>query len=383
MNEHGSDEQGSGSRGATRSPSGSGAERVITLTDVEGLAAERIDPHWLEYFAGGAGDERTLRANLEAFRRRQLRQRVLCGIEHASTAATVLGHELAAPIVVAPVAYQQMAHPEGEEGMARAALATGTALCLSTFATVEPAAVAAAAPGGARFFQVYVFRDHGVTRELIDQALDAGFTAIFLTVDLPVVGSRDRERRVRWTFPEDSLPAIGHALRRGMDVHGLELVDPALDWTYLEHLAASVAVPVVVKGVLDPEDAVLAAEHGAAGVVVSNHGGRQLDGAAASLDALEPIVEAVGSRLEVFLDGGVRRGTDVATALALGAKAVLVGRMPIWGLGAAGEDGARIVLELLRDELAVALHLSGCGSVAELDPTRLVRPRAAVEFPAQ
>lgn len=345
----------------------------LTLTDVEARAGERLDPLWRAYFGGGAGAERTLRDNVVAFGRWSLRQRVLRGIEAVSTGVTVLGHALASPVVVAPVAYQRMAHPDGEEGMARAAAAAGSALCLSTFATASPADVAAAAPGSTRFLQVYVFRDHGVTAELVAQALDAGFSAVFLTADLPVLGPRDRERRLRWTFPEQSLPAVRHALERGVAGSGMGLLDPALDWRYLERLCASVPVPVVVKGVLEADDARLAAEHGAAGVVVSNHGGRQLDGVPATIDALPAIVEAAGDRLEVLLDGGIRRGTDVALALALGARAVLAGRAPLWGLAAGGEEGARTVLELLRDELAVALHLAGCRTVAEIGPGSVSR----------
>jgi isopentenyl diphosphate isomerase/L-lactate dehydrogenase-like FMN-dependent dehydrogenase len=347
----------------------------LTLTDVEELAAARIDPDWFEYFAGGSGDERTLRANRSAFDGYLLRQRVLCGIESASPATTVLGHDVAAPLVVAPVAYQRMAHADGEEGMARAAEAAGVPICLSTFATASAPDVAAAAPGAVRFLQVYVLRDRGITDELIAQAVAAGFSAVFLTVDIPAVGSRDRERRIHWTFPEESLPAVRYAQERGVTAgEGLAILDPTIDWAYLEQLCSSVTVPVVVKGVLDPEDAVLAAEHGAAGIVVSNHGGRQLDAALASIDALPRIVDAVGDRLEVLVDGGIRRGTDVAVALALGARAVLVGRAPLWGLGAGGEEGARTVLELLRDELAVTLHMAGCRTVAELGQGSLERP---------
>jgi isopentenyl diphosphate isomerase/L-lactate dehydrogenase-like FMN-dependent dehydrogenase len=345
-------------------------DAAITLTDVEQLAAERLDPGWYGYFAGGSGDERTMRANVEAFARRQLRQRVLTGLEQVSTETTVLGHRLSAPLVVAPVAYQRLAHEDGEEGMARAAQAAGVGFWLSTFATSSPVDVSAAAPGCARFLQVYVMRDRGITDELIAQALDAGFSGVALTVDLPVVGMRDRERRVRWTLPEGRLPAVQHALERGWTPGELWL-DPSLDWAYLERLCGSLAVPVVVKGVLDREDARLAADHGAAGVVVSNHGGRQLDGAPASLDALPAVVDAVGGRLEVLLDGGVRRGSDVLVALALGARAVLVGRQPLWGLAAGGEEGARTVLELLREELAVALHLTGCADVGQLGPEQL------------
>jgi isopentenyl diphosphate isomerase/L-lactate dehydrogenase-like FMN-dependent dehydrogenase len=346
----------------------------LTLTDLEQLAGAVLDPHWREYFAGGSGDERTLRANVDHFASWRLRQRVLCGIEEVSTAVTVLGHELTLPLVVAPVAYQRMAHADGEEGMARAAAAAGAGMCLSTFATASPADVTAAASVGARFLQVYVFRDHGITNELIAQALDVGFTAVFLTVDIPVLGSRDRERRIEWTFPEDSLPAMRYALTRGVGSAGLEVLDPALDWAYLERLCASVPVPVVVKGVLEPEDAVLAAEHGAAGVVVSNHGGRQLDGVAATIEALPAIVEAVDDRLEVLLDGGIRRGTDIALALALGARAVLAGRSPLWGLAVGGAAGAQTVLELLREEFAVALHLTGCRAAGDLERRHVTRP---------
>ena len=348
-------------------------ETPLTLSDVEALALARMDPDWGEFLTGGAGTERTMRENVAAFAAWRLRQRVLCGIESASTATTVLGHPVASPIVVAPVAYQRMAHPDGEEGLARAAAAAGSPFCLSTFATASPAAVAAAAPRCTRFLQVYVFRDHGITAELIAEAIDAGFSAVFLTVDLPMPGPRDRERRIRWSFDDSTLPAVGRAVAADTTGEALDLVDPALDWAYLERLVSSVDVPIVVKGVLDPEDAVLAAEHGAAGIVVSTHGGRQLDGAMPTLEALPGIVDAVGDRLEVLLDSGIRRGTDVATALALGARAVLAGRMPVWGLAARGEDGARDVLELLREELATALHFIGCRSVDELSAANLVR----------
>ncbi len=340
----------------------------LTLSDVESLAVARMDPDWAAYLGGGAGAERTLRGNVEAFESWRLRQRVLRGIDTVSTSTTVLGQAVSSPVVVAPVAYQGLAHADGEMGMARAAAAVGSALCLSTFSNASTSEVAAAAPEGFHFLQVYVFRDHGVTNELIAQALDVGFSAVFLTVDLPVVGMRDRERRIHWTFSDDSLPAVGYARERGIAGESLEMLDPALDWAYLERLASSLPVPVVVKGVLDPDDAVLAAEHGAAGVVVSNHGGRQLDGAAPTLEALPAVAAAVGDRLEVLFDGGIRRGTDVAMALALGADAVLAGRAPVWGLAAGGEVGARAVLELLREELAVALHLTGCPAAAELGP---------------
>src|SRR5262249_34473303 len=252
--------------------------------------------------------------------------------------------------------------------MGAAAAAAGAAICLSTFATASPADVAAAAPDVVRFLQVYVFSDRGITEELIAQAVDAGFSAVFLTVDLAALGMRDRERRVEWALPEDELPAVQYAISRGFAVSGLDdIFDPALDWAYLERLCSTVRVPVVVKGVLEADDARRAADCGAAGVVVSNHGGRQLDAAPATLDALPGVVDAVGDRLEVLLDGGVRRGSDILVARALGARGVLAGRMPLWGLAAGGREGAQTVLELLREELEISLHLVGCRSIDEVD----------------
>jgi len=339
----------------------------ITLAGVEQLAAAELDPDWYGYFAGGSGAERTLERNVAAFARHRLRQRVLPGIEQVSTETTFFGHLLAAPIVVAPIAYQRVVHADGEEGMARAAAAAGVGMCLSTFASTAPRDVSAAAPDATRFLQVYVFRDHGVTAELIAQAVDAGFSAVFLTVDLAALGMRDRERRVNWTFPEDDLPSVQYAISRGIAADGFDVwLDPALEWGYLERLCIATPVPVVVKGVMDPEDARLAALHGAAGVVVSNHGGRQLDGASATVDALPAIVEAAGDQLSVMLDSGVRRGSDILVALALGAKGVLVGRQPLWGLAAGGEEGARTVLELLKEELEISMHLAGCRSLDEV-----------------
>ena len=352
---------------------------TITLADVEQLAAARLDPDWYQYFAGGAGAERTLRDNEAAFERQRLRQPVLLGIDSVSTETTLFGHSLAAPLLVAPVAYQRMAHADGEEGMARAAGAAGVGICLSTFSTAAPDQVAAAAPDAVRFLQVYVFRDHGVTDELIAQAIEAGFSGVFLTVDLAALGMRDRERRVHWVLPEDDLPAVRYARSRGVgsDGDGVDgLNDPALDWSYVEHLCSTFPVPVVVKGVLEPEDARRAAEHGAAGVVVSNHGGRQLDGAPATVDALPAVAEAAGDQLEVLLDGGIRRGADVLIALARGARGVLAGRQPLWGLAAGGAEGAREVLELLREELEISMHLTGCRSIAEIGPNVLATIRS-------
>jgi isopentenyl diphosphate isomerase/L-lactate dehydrogenase-like FMN-dependent dehydrogenase len=307
---------------------------------------------------------------VEAYRRWQLRPRVLVDVAGCTTSTTVLGHELSMPLLVAPVAFQRVAHPDGEVGMARAAAAVGTGMCLSTLATSTPAEVAQT--GVIRWFQLYVFRDEGVTRELVAHAVDAGFTALVLTVDTPVLGRRERDYRTGFTIPpEITVASLGQG---GVTPHGaFALMSESVSWHDVEQLASECGLPVLVKGVLTHEDARLACEHGAAGIVVSNHGGRQLDGVAATIDALPEVVEEVAGRVEVLVDGGIRRGTDVVKAVALGATAVLAGRAPLWGLAAAGEAGARHVLELLRDEILLALKLVGAASPADVGRDRVSR----------
>jgi isopentenyl diphosphate isomerase/L-lactate dehydrogenase-like FMN-dependent dehydrogenase len=345
----------------------------LNVWDYEALAAQRLDAGAHGYFAGGAGDELTLRWNVEAYMRWQLRPRVLVDVSGCTAATTVLGHQLSMPLVVAPVAFQRVAHPDGEVGMARAAASVGTAMCLSTMATATPADVAAT--GAIRWFQLYVFRDFGVTRELVAKAVDAGFTALVLTVDTPVLGRRERDFRTGFTIPpEIEVASLG---RGNLSPHEVfSWVSQNVTWRDIGRLAEEAGLPVLVKGVQTHEDAALACAHGAAGIVVSNHGGRQLDGVSATIDALPEVVEAVAGRLPVLLDGGIRRGTDVVKALALGASAVLAGRAPLWGLAADGENGARRVLELLRDEILVALQLVGATSPA--DVTRAHVQRAGV-----
>jgi isopentenyl diphosphate isomerase/L-lactate dehydrogenase-like FMN-dependent dehydrogenase len=342
----------------------------LNVWDYERLAAERLEPGAHGYYAGGAGDELTLGDNVEAYRRWILRPRMLVDVETCTTATTVLGQEISMPLLVAPVAFQRVAHPDGEVGMARAALGADTIMCLSTLATSTPADVAAT--GAKRWFQLYVFRDEGITRELIAQARECGFTALVLTIDAPVRGNRERDLRSSFTVPPDiSVASLG---RGGVTPRQVfEMISPSLTWRDLERIAGEAGLPLLVKGVLTSEDAQLAREHGAAGIVVSNHGGRQLDGVAATIDALPEVVEAVGDRLEVLVDGGIRRGSDVVKALAHGARAVLAGRAPLWGLAAGGEPGARHVLELLRDEIRLALQLVGCTSPAGVTRQHVAR----------
>ena len=336
----------------------------INVADYERVAAERLDAGTLGYFAGGAGDERTLRENVEAYQRWRLRYRVLVDVAETTTATTVLGAEVSMPVLVAPVAFQSLAHPDAEPGMARAAAAAGTVMCLSSIATARPAEVAAAAPQGRRWFQLYCFRDRSVTQALLYEAVESGFEAILLTVDAPRAGRRERDLRSGFRV-DATAPAIAAACGTDAELTTAEifaLVDDALTWDDLERLAAGSELPVLVKGVVRGDDAELALEHGAAGIVVSNHGGRQLDSSPATIDALAEVADAVGGRGEVLVDGGIRRGTDVVVALALGASAVLVGRPALWGLAVDGEAGARGVLEALRSELELALALLGCPS---------------------
>jgi isopentenyl diphosphate isomerase/L-lactate dehydrogenase-like FMN-dependent dehydrogenase len=357
-------------------------EGLINAADFERAAAERLEAGVLGYFAGGAGDEVTLGENVDAWRRWRLRPRMLAGNSQWRTTATVLDAEASMPILVAPVAYQRLVDEQGEIAMARAAAELGTVMCLSTLATVRPSEVAAGAPDGRRWFQLYCFKDEMITRALMEEAVASGFEAIVVTVDAPPGGNRERDLRTGFKIPEGlGVPSVESALGSGRAVTIEEtfgLMEPALTWAHLEELASDDSVPVLVKGVLSAEDALLAIDHGAAGVVVSNHGGRQLDCVQATADVLPEVVDAIEGRGAVLVDGGIRRGIDVAIALALGADAVLVGRPALWGLAVGGAEGAQRVLELLRDELELALALCGCSCPDELTRAHVIRSPAPV-----
>jgi len=353
----------------------------INVADFARLAAEKLEQGPLDYFAGGAGDEITLRENVEAWGHWRLRPRVLNDVREVSTATEVLGKPVAMPVLVAPVAYQRMAHPEAEVGMAAGTAGAGTVMCLSTLSTTRPAEVAAAAPGARRWFQLYAFKDEAVTKALMEEAIEAGFEAIVVTADAPPGGNRERDRRNGFTLPQElGTPSLTAAVGgdKSLSIEDtFALMNHALTWADVEDLASECSVPVLVKGILTPEDAELALEHGAAGVVASNHGGRQLDRSLATADALPEIADSVKGRGTLLVDGGIRRGIDVATALALGADAVLVGRPALWGLAAAGREGVAEVLELLRAELGLALGLCGCTSVSQLSRAHVRRAPVA------
>jgi 4-hydroxymandelate oxidase len=354
------------------------ASPPVTIGEYEERAREVLEPSAFDYYVGGAEDERTIADNRAAFGRWVLRPRVLVDVSERDLSTTVLGRPVALPVLAAPTALHALAHPEGEVATARGIAAAGTLLVLSSLASRTMEDVAAT--GVPRWFQLYVQRDRAVTEELVRRADAAGYGAIVLTADLPVVGARDRDTRNAFTIPE----GIGYAnlhVQRPPDTGESDLAafiafqgDAALDWDRVVELRSLTSLPFVLKGVLRGDDASRAADAGFEGVVVSNHGGRQLDGSIASMDALPEVVEAVDGRAEVYLDGGVRRGTDVLKALALGARAVLIGRPVLWGLAASGEEGVAHVLSLLQAELDAAMGIAGCPNVGEIDAD-LVRRR--------
>lgn len=372
-------------------------DELLNLADYEFAARQRLERMVFDYYASGAMDEITLRENQRAFGRLRLRYRVLQAVSRRDLSISLLGRSLSLPVLVAPTAFQRMAHPDGELATARAAAAAGSVMVLSTLSNTAIEEVARAARqavmekggGGTEngeggtplWFQLYVYRDRGVTEALVRRAEAAGCEAIAFTVDAPLWGRRERDVRNRFRLPkglrvENLLPAGREAFPdsetdSGLAAYVASMFDPGLSWADLEWLCALTRLPVLVKGIVHPADARLAAEHGAAGVVVSNHGGRQLDSSLATIEALPGVAEAVAGvdRREGFcliLDGGVRRGTDVVKAIALGADAVAVGRPVLWGLAVAGEQGVAHVLTILRDELDLALGLCGCPSVADV-----------------
>jgi isopentenyl diphosphate isomerase/L-lactate dehydrogenase-like FMN-dependent dehydrogenase len=341
----------------------------LNVWDYERVFEETLDAGAFGYFTGGADDEVTLRDNVAAFSRWRLRPRMLVDVSAAHTQTTVLGTPVSMPLLVAPTAFQKMAHPDGEPATARAAAAAETVMTLSTIATAAPAEVNAAAPGAPRWFQLYWFKDEGVTRALIEQAVDADFKAIVLTIDAPgTLGRRERDLRTGFTV-DAPIPAFEAATGRPSGATPAEvfsLIESCLTWRDLERLRGMSDLPVLVKGLLTREDAHLAVEAGVEGIIVSNHAGRQLDTVLAGIDALPEVVDEVGDAAEVYVDGGVRRGTDVLKALALGARAALIGRPVLWGLAAGGEQGVRDVLEIFRREIALGMQLLGCAGCGEI-----------------
>jgi len=336
----------------------------LQVDDYEPVAKSKLPADVYDFYAGGAGDERTLAENVRAFDRWLLRPRVLRGVGTADPSTTILGSRIAMPVLVAPWAFQRRAHPDGELATVRATARAGTIAVISSTAADHLEAIAAAGAGHPSWWQLYLYADVGRSAELIQRVVASGFAAICWTVDLPVLGIRHRDTRSGSTVPV------------GLDQEELEY-ESALTWDHLGFIRDHApGLPVLVKGILTAEDAVLAVEHGADGLVVSNHGGRQLDGVAPTLRVLPEVLAAVDAQVEVLLDSGIRRGSDIVKALCLGARAVLVGRAYAYGLGAAGVAGVTRAIEILREDVVRTMKLLGCSSVQELD-------RSFVEVPAE
>ena len=356
---------------------------IVNLADHELQARQHLDDNAWAYFSGGAADEITLRANRSAWEALPLWPRVLRPLAGGHTRVTLLGRTLAHPILLAPVAFQRLAHPDGELAMAYAAAALGAGVVLSTQASVTLEGVAEAvlldSGRGPLWFQLYLQHDRGFTRDLVLRAETAGYEALVLTVDAPSSGVRDRERRASFRLPAgvsavnlaDMAPPPPVELRPGQSALFDGLLHQAPTWDDIAWLQTITRLPVLLKGALHPADARQAVSLGAAGLIVSNHGGRTLDTAPATASALPRVMQAVGGALPVLVDGGIRRGTDVLKAMALGASAVLVGRPAIWGLAHAGAAGVAHVLRLLRDELEIAMALTGCATLADASPALL------------
>ncbi len=339
----------------------------VNVFDFETLARERMDPVYWDYYAGGSDNEEALRANQADFARLRLRPRVLIDVNSCDTSTTLLGASVRTPILIAPSAFHCMAHPEGECATAQGSEAAGSLMIVSTDATrsIEEVAAAVQSP---LWFQLYIYPTYEFAAGLVQRAEAAGYKAIVLTVDLPALGNRERDRRNSLTIPP---PTMNRANYVGTDIIGkhewLSLTWESVDW-----LRSVTSLPILLKGILAAEDALLAIEHGVSGIIVSNHGGRQLGSVVTGIEVLPEIVEAVAGRCEVYMDGGIRRGTDVLKALALGARAVLLGRPILWGLASDGAQGVQNVLDLLRAELELSMKLAGCPSLASISPS-LVR----------
>ncbi|KAG8494587.1 hypothetical protein CXB51_012035 [Gossypium anomalum] len=373
---------------------------ITNVTEYEAIAKEKLPKMVYDYYASGAEDQWTLKENRYAFSRILFRPRILIDVSKIDMTTTVLGFKISMPIMIAPTAMQKMAHPEGEYATARAASAAGTIMLvfclpqfaaldfiyafplqtLSSWATSSVEEVASTGPG-IRFFQLYVYKDRNVVAQLVRRAERAGFKAIALTVDTPRLGRREADIKNRFTLPPFltlknfeglNLGKMDKTEDSGLASYVAGQIDRSLSWKDVKWLQTITSLPILVKGVLTAEDARLAIQAGAAGIIVSNHGARQLDYVPATIMALEEVVKAVQGRVPVFLDGGVRRGTDVFKALALGASGIFIGRPVVFSLAAEGEAGVRKVLQMLRDEFELTMALSGCRSLKEITRNHIV-----------
>ncbi|XP_041107499.1 hydroxyacid oxidase 1 [Polyodon spathula] len=354
-------------------------EKPVCLNDFEEHAKRILPKAVYDYYRSGADAQQTLADNVAAFSRWRLYPRVLRDVSQIDLSVSVLGQRISMPVCVAATAMQRMAHPDGETATVRACQSAGTGMMISSWATSSIEEVAESAPDSLRWLQLYIYKDRELTKSLVLRAEKAGYKGIFVTVDTPYLGKRQNDVRNRFMLPSHLRMANfkspdmsfssknGYGEDSGLAVYVAQAIDPTLKWEDIAWLKKLTKLPIVVKGILRADDAQEAVKYGVDGILVSNHGARQLDCVPATIDVLSEIVEAVEGRAEVFLDGGVRKGTDVIKALALGAKAVFVGRPVLWGLAYQGENGVNEVLQLLRQELILAVALTGCRTVNEID----------------
>jgi 4-hydroxymandelate oxidase len=347
----------------------------INLHDYEVLAQQRMAPAVWDTYAQGSEDEITLQANRSAYTTIRLRPQALVDVRNCTTATTVLGTPVSLPVMVAPASVHQLAHPQGELATARAARAAGAVMVASTLSSYSLEETAAAAEGSPLWFQLYIYRDRTLTHHLLERVERAGYRAIVLTVDAPYIANRERDRYNNFTLPDGI--RFGNFIGRGYREAGATSDTPItwqtrgereiLTWDVIPWLRSATSLPLLLKGILTAEDAARAVQAGIDGIIVSNHGGRQLDTVLPTIEALPEVVQAVDGRCEVYVDGGIRRGTDILKALALGARAVLIGRPVIWGLVVDGEAGVRDVFRILQEELTLAMRLAGCPTIASIN----------------
>uniref|UniRef100_V5HKL6 (S)-2-hydroxy-acid oxidase n=1 Tax=Ixodes ricinus TaxID=34613 RepID=V5HKL6_IXORI len=366
----------------TKGSEATGDDVVVTVDDIQRLGIANLDKLPEDYYDSGADQQQTLRENRLAYLRLRLRPKQLNNVATREKAVTLLkDQKLSMPIGIAPTAFQKMAHPEGEMATARAAQKANTLMILSTLSNTTLEDVAAAAPEGLRWFQLYVYKDRDITKDLVQRAEKSGYKALVVTVDTPLFGNRIADVKNNFTLPDGltvaNLEGVGGGLDpssgSGLAAYGEKLFDPSLTWDDIKWLRSITSLKVIAKGVLTAEDARNAVKAGVSGILVSNHGARQLDGVTSTIEALPEIIRAVPRWIEVYLDGGIRHGTDAIKALALGAKAVFVGRPALWGLAYNGEDGVTQMLEILRKELDLGMALIGAPKIAELRPEMVAR----------
>jgi len=347
------------------------AEEPVNVNEFQELARQVLPKMYFDFYNGGAEDQYTLKENMEAFHRITFRPRILVDVSRISMSTTILGHRISAPIMIAPTSFHKLAHPEGEIATARAAASCNTIMALSFSSTCTVEEVASSC-NAVRFFQIYVYKRRDVTSMLVQRAERNGFKAMILTVDTPRIGRREADIKNRMISPHlknfEGLLSTEVASDKGsnLEAFAAEVLDRSICWKDIEWLRSITSLPILIKGVLTHEDAIKAMEVGVAGIVVSNHGARQLDYSPATITVLEEVVRAVGGKIPVLIDGGVRRGTDIFKALALGAQAVMIGRPILYGLAAKGECGVRRVIEMLKDELELTMALSGCPTLKDI-----------------